>query len=73
MFAIVVLFQLVTLPVEIDASSRALKTLESDAVLEYNEIPNAKKVLTAAAFTYVTSLVVSIMQLIRLLAAARRD
>lgn len=72
MFAAVVIFQTVTLPVEFDASSRAIKTLESCSLLEPAEIPGAKKVLTAAALTYVTSLVVSLLQLLRLLAAARR-
>ena len=72
MFAAVVIFQLVTLPVEFDASSRALKILESNSLLETSEIPQARKVLKAAALTYVTSLVVSLLQLLRLLAAARR-
>ena len=72
MFAAVVLFQLVTLPVELDASGRALKTLENDCILEAAEVPHAKKVLTAAAFTYVAALITSIMQLLRLLAAAKR-
>lgn len=72
MFAAVVLFQLVTLPVELDASGRALKTLENDSILEADEVPHAKKVLTAAAFTYVAALITSIMQLLRLLAAAKR-
>lgn len=72
MLAAVVLFQLVTLPVELDASGRALKTLENDSILEAAEVPHAKKVLTAAAFTYVAALITSIMQLLRLLAAAKR-
>ena len=72
MFAAVVLFQLVTLPVELDASGRALKTLENDGILEAAEVPHAKKVLTAAAFTYVAALITSIMQLLRLLSAAKR-
>lgn len=72
MFGAVVLFQLVTLPVEFDASNRALKTLENDSILEISEIPQARKVLTAAALTYVTSLVVSLLQLLRLLASAKR-
>ncbi len=72
MVAAVVLFQLVTLPVELDASGRALKTLENDGILEAAEVPHAKKVLTAAAFTYVAALITSIMQLLRLLAAAKR-
>lgn len=72
MFAAVVLFQLVTLPVEFDASGRALKTLDDYGILESNEIPKARKVLTAAALTYVTALVVSLMHLLRLLSAAKR-
>ena len=48
MFGAVVVFQLVTLPVELDASGRALKTLENDMILEHDEVPKAKKVLTAA-------------------------
>jgi Zn-dependent membrane protease YugP len=72
MFAAVVLFQLVTLPCEFNASDRALKTLENDGILEMNEVPQAKKVLTAAAMTYVAALVSSIIQLLRLLASVRR-
>ena len=60
MFGAVVLFQLVTLPVELDASGRALRTLENDMLLDSSEVPKAKKVLRAAAMTYVVSLVVSI-------------
>ncbi|WP_028518635.1 zinc metallopeptidase [Ruminococcus flavefaciens] len=72
MFAAVVLFQLVTLPCEFNASDRALKTLENDGILELGEVPKAKKVLTAAAMTYVAALVTSIIQLLRLLASVRR-
>lgn len=72
MFGAVVLFQLVTLPVEFDASGRALKTLDDYGILEDNEIPKARKVLTAAALTYVAALIVSLMQFLRLLAAAKR-
>lgn len=72
MFGAVVLFQLVTLPTELNASHRALQTLESDAILDYSEVPMARKVLTAAAMTYVTSLATSIMQLLRLLLRVRR-
>lgn len=64
LFCAVILFQLVTLPTELDASRRALKTLESEGILETAEIPSARKVLTAAAFTYVTALVTSILQLL---------
>ena len=72
MFGAVVLFQLVTLPTELDASHRALKILEGQYILETDEIPKARKVLTAAAMTYVTALVTSIMQLLRLLLRVRR-
>ena len=71
MFSAVVLFQLVTLPTELDASGRALNTLEADGILDYNEVPMARKVLKAAAFTYVTALITSIMQLLRLLSMFR--
>ena len=72
LFAFVVVFQLVTLPVEFNASSRAMKTLESQLILERDELPAARKTLTAAAMTYVASLVVSITQLLRLIARANR-
>ena len=72
MFAAVIVFQLVTLPTEFDASSRALATFENNNLLEASEVPQAKKVLTAAALTYVTGLVVSLLQLLRLLSASRR-
>lgn len=64
LFCAVILFQLVTLPTELNASRRALKTLETEGILESTEIPSARKVLTAAAFTYVTALVTSILQLL---------
>lgn len=72
MFCAVIIFQLVTLPTEFDASNRAVRTLENDGILEISEVPMARKVLNAAAMTYVTSLVVSLMQLIRLILRSRR-
>ena len=71
LFAFVVLFQLVTLPVEFNASSRALKVIEETGMLEGDEYTGAKKVLTAAAMTYVAALIVSIASLLRLLLRAR--
>lgn len=71
LFAAVVVFKIVTLPTEFDASNRAIKTLESDSILEADEIPHARKVLMAAALTYVASLVVSLIQFLRLLAIVR--
>lgn len=70
LFAFVVLFQLVTLPVELNASARAMKTLKSMGILTASELPAAGKTLRAAAMTYVAALAVSITQLLRLLARA---
>ncbi len=72
LFLAVVAFQFITLPVEFNASSRALKTLENDAILDINEVPKAKKVLRAAALTYVAALITSVLQLLRLIAMSRR-
>lgn len=77
LFSLAVLFQLVTLPVELDASSRALKMLQSTGILGDDETKAAKKVLTAAAMTYVAALAASVLQLLRLVLIAnggrRRD
>ena len=76
LFSLAVLFQLVTLPVEFNASSRALKMLESTGILSHEENAGAKKVLTAAALTYVAALASSILQLLRLIILSggrRRD
>lgn len=70
LFSLAVLFQLVTLPVEVNASSRALKMLESTGILTPEENGGARKVLTAAALTYVAALASSILQLLRLLILA---
>lgn len=66
LFSFVVLFQLITLPVEFNASSRALKILNNSNILVGDELKGAKKVLTAAALTYVAALFSSILQLLRL-------
>lgn len=66
-FALSALFQLVTLPVEFNASKRALKILDSSHILTSEELPYARKVLTAAAMTYVAALAVSLAQILRLL------
>ena len=75
LFAATVLFQVVTLPVEFDASKRAMQTLRESGYLEGEELSGAKKVLTAAAMTYVASALVSLMNLLRLvlLSRNRRD
>ena len=72
LFIAVVVFQLVTLPVEFDASGRALKTLEQSAILDSDEVKQSRKVLTSAALTYVAALFTAIAQLIRLIAISGR-
>ncbi len=67
LFTGAVLFQIVTLPVEFNASSRAIETLESGSFLDADEVLKARKVLNAAAFTYVAAAAVAVIQLIRLL------
>lgn len=67
MFGLVTLFQLVTLPTEFNASSRALRTIEDTNLLQGEELRQAKKVLSAAAMTYVAALAVSLAQLMRFL------
>lgn len=67
MFAMSTIFQLVTLPTEFNASRRALKSIRETNMLDDDEIAGAKKVLGAAAMTYVAALAVSLMQLIRFL------
>lgn len=73
-FSLAVLFQLVTLPVEFNASRRAIKILSEEMYLEADEVPAVKKVLGAAAMTYVAAAAVSIANLLRfvLLASNRR-
>ncbi len=75
-FAATVLFHLVTLPVEFNASSRAIKVLSETGMLYGEEITGAKKVLSAAALTYVASAATAILQLLRLIilfGGRRRD
>ena len=71
LFASVTVFQLVTLPIEFNASRRAIATIEERNLLYDDEVPAAKKVLTAAAMTYVATLLVSIMNLLRLILRTR--
>lgn len=67
LFAAVVLFQLVTLPIEFNASARAMKVIDETGMLSSEEQKGTRKVLTAAAMTYVAALIVSIMSLLRLI------
>ena len=72
--AMILLFQFITLPVEFDASKRALKELKILNLLDEKELKKAKKVLTAAAFTYVASVLTTIIEILRLvLIFTRRD
>lgn len=64
-FGLMVVFQLVTLPVEFNASARAMETLKSTQLLEEDELSGARKVLSAAAMTYVAALLMSTAQLLR--------
>ena len=66
LFSAAVLFQIVTLPVEFNASGRAVKVLESSGMLYPDEVDSVKKVLGAAALTYVASAASMILQLLRL-------
>lgn len=65
-FSLAVLFQLVTLPVEFNASGRAMDILESRGILGSQELPMCRKVLSAAAMTYVAAAASSVLQLLRL-------
>ncbi len=66
-FGAIVLFHLVTLPVEVNASSRAIKELQADGLILEEDVRGTKKVLTAAALTYVAALAAALAQLFRLL------
>lgn len=71
LFSLVLVFQVITLPVEFDASRRALAVLGETSVLGEDELKGAKKVLSAAALTYVAAVLVSAMQLLRLVLISR--
>lgn len=75
LFGLTSIFQLVTLPVEFDASARALGTIQGLQLLDEDEYPGAKKVLRAAALTYVAALLMSLVQLLRyvLIFLSRQD
>jgi len=71
LFGAVVVFQLITLPVEFNASRRAVSVLGESALLTADELPGAKRVLSAAALTYVGALAVSLMTLLRFVLLSR--
>lgn len=71
-FALATLFQLVTLPVEFNASRRAMEAIQSQSILDEEELKGVKSVLSAAALTYVAALAVSLMQLLRFIVLVNR-
>ena len=71
LFSAAVIFYLVTLPVEFNASRRAMELLETRGILEREELPAAKKVLNAAALTYVAAALSSVLMLLRLVLMSR--
>lgn len=72
-FTVAVLYQLITLPVEFNASSRALVQLDNLGIVESKELRGSRQVLTAAALTYVAAALTSVLQLLRLIAIADRN
>jgi uncharacterized protein len=72
LFSLVALFQLITLPVEYNASNRALATLSNYGILQGEDLIGAQKVLNAAALTYVAALIVTIANLLRVILLAKR-
>ena len=64
---LIMLFQLVTLPIEFNASSRAIVQLRSNGIIEDSEVASSKKMLQAAAFTYVAALISTILNILRIL------
>ncbi len=72
LFSAAVLFSVVTVPVELNASHRAMRALEDRNILVGDELTGAKKVLGAAALTYVAAALMAILQLLRLIALSRR-
>lgn len=73
LFCAVVIFQIITLPVEFNASARAIRILDSKGVLDKDEIYGAKKVLKAAALTYIAAVLTAISQLLRLIALSNKN
>ncbi len=73
MLCVIALFQLITLPVELNASKRALALLESNGIILAEEKRDCKAMLSAAAFTYIAALISTLLQILRLLGRRRRD
>lgn len=70
---VILLFQLITLPVEFDASRRAAEELEGNGMLDSDELKKSSNMLKAAAFTYVASVLTALLQIARLVLIARSD
>lgn len=73
LFTAAVIFQIVTLPVEFDASSRAMKLLQTNGIVAQQEAGMARKVLSAAALTYLAAALMSILTLVRMLLISREN
>ena len=73
LFLAVVAFQVITLPVEFNASNRAIKDISNMGILEGGEVSGAKRVLSAAALTYVAATLMAVAQLLRLIALSDRN
>ena len=75
MFSLAALFQILTLPIEFNASKRGMRMLVENGILAEDELPGVRRVLTAAAMTYVAALAATLLQLLRLiiLAGGRRN
>jgi len=73
LFSIAVLFSIITLPVEFDASKRALAILQKNLMMPAEELKGVKAVLSAAAMTYVAAMLMAVLQLVRMILIARRD
>ena len=73
LYSFVVLFTLLTLPVEFNASQRAIAILRDSSILTESELPGAKSVLSAAAMTYVAAVLAAVLQLFRMISRIRRS
>lgn len=70
---VIALFQFATLPLEFNASKRAIRLLETNTFIYEDEVPMAKSMLNAAAFTYVAALISSLLNILRMIAIANRN
>lgn len=73
LFSIAVLFSIITLPVEFDASRRALAILQKNLMMPADELKGVRAVLSAAAMTYVAAMLMAVLQLVRMILITRRD